>query len=168
MREEVKNFVNKCKICQYGKGRQHNTGLYHLLPIPERSWGEISMDVFLGFPRNKKGSDSIFVVVGIFSKMAHFIPCQKKNDATHIANLFFRVVRLNELLRSLVSDRDTKFVGNFWRTIWKRLGMNLSFSSSYHPQRDGHIEVVNMSLGNLLRSLVTKQGRKWDQILAQA
>jgi hypothetical protein len=28
--------------------------------------------------------------------------------------------------------------------------------------------VVNMSLGNLLRSLVTEQGRQWDQILAQA
>jgi hypothetical protein len=27
---------------------------------------------------------------------------------------------------------------------------------------------VNKSLGNLLRSLVTEQGRQWDQILAQA
>jgi hypothetical protein len=43
----------------------------------------------------------------------------------------------------------------------------LSFSLAYHPQTDGHIEVVNKSLGNLLRSLVTEQGRQWDQILAQ-
>jgi hypothetical protein len=28
--------------------------------------------------------------------------------------------------------------------------------------------VVNKSLGNLLRSLVTEQVRQWDQILAQA
>jgi hypothetical protein len=47
------------------------------------------------------------------------------------------------------------------------MGKNLSFSSTYHPQIDGQTEVVNMSLGNLLRSLVTEQGRQWDQILAQ-
>jgi hypothetical protein len=28
MRTDVKKFVNRCKICQYTKGKRHNTGLY--------------------------------------------------------------------------------------------------------------------------------------------
>ena len=92
--------------------------------------------------------------------MAHFIACKKTSDATHIANLFFfEVIRLHGLSVSIVSDKDTKFVGHFWRTLWKKLGTNLSFSSSYHPQKDGQTKVVIMSLGNILRSLVYKKSK---------
>jgi hypothetical protein len=66
MRAEVKNFVNNCRICQYAKGRQQNTGLYQPLPILERPWDAISMDFFWGLPRTQKGSDSIFFVVDRF------------------------------------------------------------------------------------------------------
>lgn len=135
---DVKKVVESCTICQRDKGVRTNKGLYQPLPIPTKPWDRMSMDFVLGLSRTKKGFDSIFVIVDRFSKMAHFVPCKVSSDASHIANLFFKeVVRIHGLIASIISDRDVKFQGNFWRTLWKKLGTKLSFSSSYHPKMNG-------------------------------
>nr|KYP63257.1 Transposon Ty3-I Gag-Pol polyprotein [Cajanus cajan] len=108
--------------------------------------------------------DSIFVVVDRFSKMTHFIPCHKIDDASNIVRLFFKkVVRLYGLPKTIVSDRDTKFLSHFWKTLWSRLGTKLLFSTTCHPQTDGKIEVVNRSLSTMLRAVLKGNYKSWDE-----
>lgn len=51
---------------------------------------------------------------------------------------------------TIVSNRDIKFVSYFWKILWKLFVTTLKFSSTFHNQIDGHTEIVNHSLGNLL------------------
>ena len=106
------------------------------------------------------------MVVDRFSKMAHFISCHKTNDATHIADLFIKeIVRLHSVSRSIVSDRDVKFLSYFWKVLWGKLGTKLLFSTTYHPQTDGQTEVVNRTLSILLRAIIQKNLKNWEDCL---
>ncbi|MCS5023645.1 transposase family protein, partial [Staphylococcus aureus] len=109
MKRDVEKNCERFITCKQAKSKVKSPGLYTPLPVPSVSWIHISMDFVLGLPRTKRGRDSIFVVVDRFSKMAHFIPCHKTDDALHIADLFFKeIIRLHGMPRTIVSDRDAK------------------------------------------------------------
>jgi transposase InsO family protein len=158
--------VSRCTTCNKAKSRLNPHGLYMPLPVPSVPWEDISMDFILGLPRTKRGRDSIFVVVDHFSKMVHFIPCHKSDNASYVADLFFtEIVRLHGVPNTIVSDRDAKFLSHFWRTLWFKLGIKLLFSTTSHPQMDGQIEVVNRTLSTMLRTILKTNLKLWEECL---
>nr|GEZ72899.1 hypothetical protein [Tanacetum cinerariifolium] len=103
-------------------------------------WEDVSLDFVLGLPRTQRAKDYVMVVVDRFSKMSHFVPCLKTLDASQVARLYFaEIMKLHGVSKTLTSDRDVKFT-----------------------------EVVNRSLGNLLRNLIEENAKQWDLILPQA
>ena len=102
---DVHKIISACSICQKAKSHFHQ-GLYTPLPVPSLPWNDLSMDFIVALPRTLRGKDAIMVVVDRFSKMAHFIPCHKTDDATYIAESYFKdILRLHGVPKSIVSDR---------------------------------------------------------------
>ena len=53
----------------------------------------------------------------------------------------------------------------FGRLLWEKLGTELLFSTTCHPQTDGQTEVVNRTLSQLLRSMIKKNLKEWEDCL---
>ena len=86
--------------------------------------------------------------------------------AEQVARLYFdEIFRLHGLPSSIVSDRDPKFTGAFWQSLFTLTGTKLLLSTSYHPQTDGQTERLNRTLEEMLRSFVAYDMRNWDDLL---
>ena len=92
LEREVIRHIHRCQICHIAKSRNQNIGLYKPLLVSKAQWENVSIGFFLGFPKTQRQKDSIMVIVGRFSKISHFIPYHKTNNASHIADLYFKEV----------------------------------------------------------------------------
>jgi hypothetical protein len=128
MRRDMVRFVARCTTCEKAKSRLNPHGLYMPLSAPSVPWEDISMDFVLGLPMTKRGCDSIFVIVDRFTKMAHFIPCHKTDDASRIADLFFReIIRLHVCQTQLFLIVTLNFLAIFGELCVLNWGLSFCF-----------------------------------------
>ena len=80
--------------------------------------------------------------------MAHLATVLDSIDGGGTATLFInRVFRQHGLPLARISDRDLRFTGKFYKSIFKVLGTRLDMSIADHPQTDGQTERVNCVIG---------------------
>jgi hypothetical protein len=65
------------------------------------------------------------------------------------------------LPKNIVSDKDSHFIGTFWRELLRLVGIELAPNTSYHPERNMKIEIVNKWVEGYLRNCVSGQQRTW-------
>ena len=52
----------------------------------------------------------------------------------HIVDIFLKeIFRLHGIPKEIISDRETKFTENFWRSLFSGLDMQSNFTTAYHP-----------------------------------
>jgi hypothetical protein len=169
MKQDIRNFVAECDVFQRKKGETvKSLGTLQPLLIPPAFWKDISMDFITGLP--KSGNKSvIMVVVDRLSKYAHLCALQHPFTASTVAQIFMdQVFKLHDMPHSIVYDHDPTFTSNFWKELFKIRGTELHLSTTYHPQTDGQMEVVNKCLETYLRCFSSQKKNQWAQWLPLA
>jgi len=169
LKRDVVNFVQQCGVCQQAKHTHtHPAGLLQPLPIPEGVWRDISLDFVEGLPK-VDGYSVILVVVDRFTKYAHFMALKHPYTALSVAKVLYdQVIKLHGMPQSMISDRDKVFTSTVWTELFKMEGVQLKYSTAYHPQTDDQTERVNQCLEMYLRCAVSQSPRQWKAWLSQA
>jgi transposase InsO family protein len=141
-------------------GHQRPARLLQPLKIPEWKWEQIRIDLIVGLARTQAGYDSICVIVDRLLKVSHFFPLKTTYSGAKLVELYMsRIMCLHGVPKKIVSDRGSQFTSKFWEKLHESMDTKLNFSSTYHPQIDGHTERTNQVLKDMLRASVLKYGK---------
>jgi hypothetical protein len=170
MKREIAKYVSECDTCRRIKADHlRPAGNLQPLSIPDWKWENICMGFIVGLSRTSRGYNSIWVVVDRLTKSAHFIPVAMTYRVGQYVELYIsNIVRYHGISKSIISDRGSIFVAQFWEQLHKCLGTYLIRSSAYHPQTDGQTERVNQIIEDMLRACVLTDDPKWDKHLPLA
>lgn len=166
MKTYINKYVDGCQSCQRVNARTNKPfGSLQPLPIPQGPWIDICYDMITVLPESD-GYDSISTVVDRFSKMAHFIPCQKTMSSEELAKLMLRNVwKIHGTPRTITSDRGNIFISKLTKEMNAFLGIRTQSSTAYHPQTDGQSEITNKSVEQYLRHFVSYKQDDWNDLL---
>lgn len=144
MKVDIVRYCETCDTCQ--KTKNSNVRRFGLLipnPIPSRPYESISMDFVVNLPWSDE-YNVILVIVNRLTKHAQLIPCTTGLDAEGFTYLFVKHVAARfGLPTSIISDRDPRWISDFWKAVCRCLKTKLAMSLSHHPQHDGQTESIN-------------------------
>ena len=169
IQEFVKKYVRHCNTCKRSKGSKFKKqGIFRSLLVLDQRWQDISIDFVTGIS-TVKGANAICKIVDCLSKKRHHIATNKEIDAKRLADLFIHHIwELHDLPRSIISDFGTKFVNDFWKFLYKRLGISVRLSSAWYPKTDGPTKRLNRVIEQYLRGYMNHLQDDWPDWLPLA
>jgi hypothetical protein len=98
--------------------------------------------------------------------MCILMPCKKQVTTEQMPHMFFQHVWVHfGLPKSIIFYRYSRFIGNFWSSLWELMDTKLKKSTIFHPQIDGQTKVVNRKIVHLLHGYCNKHPNIWDEYL---
>ena len=93
-------------------------GLLQPLEIPSQKWAHVTTDLVTDLLESG-GFTAIAVFIDKLTKMVHFFGTSKEVTTMEYAQIFIDTVfRLHGLPEVIISDRDPRFTGKFWRALF--------------------------------------------------
>ncbi|GKB43007.1 putative reverse transcriptase domain-containing protein [Tanacetum coccineum] len=167
MKADISTYVSKCLTCSKVKAEhQKPSGLLVQPEIPKWKWEKITMDFITKLPKTTNGYDTIWVIIDLLTKSAHFLPMRETNPMEKLMKLYMKeVVTPHGVPVSIIFDHDGRFMSLFWQALYKALGTQLDMSTAYHLETDGQSERTIQTLEDMLRACVLDFGKNWDRHL---
>ncbi len=118
---------------------------------------------------SSKGKNVILTVICKLTKKRHYISCftdDERITAEKTAELMLQwIYQIHDLLDFIVLNRDSQFTFILWKSLCKRLNINLQLFTIYHSQIDDQSEWVNQNIKRYLWFFCLYMQNDWVKLL---
>ena len=171
-------YCSNCAVCRAMKSPNHSTAgnpVYTaILEAPMRS---VAMDVFAMPEVTVEGETYDRVILAVDRRSGYIVAVpgkkSKKKDkkdkhgvglqAKTVANAMIRHwLTIFDVPAVICSDRGSQFVGTWFKTMCKHMGIRHAKTVAYHSRSNGRVEVAGRQMFEKFRQLhIDEPGRNW-------
>ena len=113
------------------------------------------------------GNQHILTIIDHLTGWPEAFPIPDKKVETIVYVFINNYLPVHMCPRFILSDNGTEFKNQLMDDALKQLGIHHIFSTPYHPQSNGKVEVFHKYLKLTLRKLCEKDQDNWDQDINQ-
>ena len=167
MRQDIKNYVQACRICACTKASNQKASSSQRGRRPSQPWEVLAVDLMGPYPRTSRGKTGIFVVTDLFTRWVEAFAIPEATSGRLLGLLKAEVFSRYGYPRCLLTDNGTQFTSKSWSEALNQWGIEHWTTPIYHPQANP-TERRNQELKRLFRiHLVDQSHNKWDQYLQE-
>ena len=167
--KHLRTYIAHCPQCQVNQTKRHRP-YGELVPIstPAIPFHTVAMDFIVGFPLTSAGHNCLLTITCKFTKRVLLVPGYDEWKADKWAEIVLIAWLSHDwgIPQGLISDRDARFMSDFWERVFALLKVKFLTATAYHPQTDGQSERTNQTVEIAMRFHLTEHpDSEWDQIL---
>ena len=152
MATDVGQWCRACNACQKAKVTFQPTAPLQQIPVPDRRFTHIHLDLVGPLPVSSGGHSFVMTIIDRTTRWVEVTPLSS-TTATACADAFVAswVARFG-VPAMMTTDRGVQFTSAVWAVLCKRLGIQHVTTTAYHPQSNGLVERFHRQLKDSLRA----------------
>ena len=170
MKNRLKKYIDECSTCQLFKSfKQLFYEQLHSIEISKEFLFELSMNFVVELSMTSKSYNAFVIVICRYFKYVRLIS-DKENWTTErwTQKYHKKIYRTWNLFVRIVTNRNFKFINDFWRILFEKNDVKLNFITIYHFSFDEQIERTNQIVETIFRCLLINQYEEnWIKILLE-
>ena len=163
MRKDVLTWARQCNSCATSKIAQHTSPPIRPIETPQERFTHIHVDIMGPLPEDR-GFKYLLTMIDRTTRWPEAVPITDTTADTVVRTFLEARVARYGIPITVTSDRGTQFTSEVWKTSLARLGVNVSATTSYHPQANSLVERYHRTLKNALRC-ATRASSSWTRSL---
>ena len=159
---DVTRWARECATCQQQKVARHTKPSIQSIRVPAQRFQHVHVDLVGPLPPSE-GNVYILTVIDRTTRWPEAIPLPDSKAETVAQAFISSWISRFGIPKWVTSDRGVQFKSNLWNDIMKELGIEVRFTTAYHPEANGIVERFHQTLKAAIRCRLTDN--KWSQAL---
>ena len=166
MNKDIRKCIAKCTLCHGEKVKVQSYPL-EMMEILEWPFNKVAIDLVTECETSNSGNKHILTITNHLTGWPEAFPIPDKLADTIVSTFIYHYRLVHIFSRCILLDNGTEFKNHLMDQVVQQLGIDHIFSTPYHPQSNGKLEVFQKYLKPTLKKPWNKDPANWDKCINQ-